>query len=72
MLFMIGVEAWRLGRAEVSISRLEGEVHALEGEADELSEVIEHGDDRRYREQLARRQGYMFPDETRIVTSEPR
>ncbi|MEX2534286.1 MAG: hypothetical protein WD273_01695 [Trueperaceae bacterium] len=72
VLFMLGVEGLRLARAEMSINRLEREVGTLEGEARELQSIIEHGDDERYREQLARRQGYMYPDEVRIVTSEPR
>jgi cell division protein FtsB len=72
VLFMLGVEGLRLARAEISIARLEREVSALEREAEGLRAVIEHGDDQAYREQLARRQGYMYPDEARIVTSEPR
>jgi hypothetical protein len=72
VLFMLGVEGLRLGRAEISIGRLEREVSALEREAEGLRAVIEHGDDQAYREQLARRQGYMYPDEARIITSEPR
>lgn len=72
VLFMIGVEGLRLVRAEMSIERLEREVASLESEAEGLQAIIEHGDDDRYREQLARRQGYMYPDEARIVTSEPR
>jgi hypothetical protein len=72
VLFMLAVEGLRLVRSEISIARLEREVSALEREADGLRAVIEHGDDLTYREQLARRQGYMYPDEARIVTSEPR
>lgn len=72
VLFMIGVEVLRLARAEMSISRLEGQVSTLEREAEALQAIIEHRDDRSYREQLSRRQGYMYPDEVRVVTSEPR
>ena len=72
LVFMLGVEGMRLVRAEMSIDRLEREVNALEAEARSLEAVIEHGDDENYREQLARRQGYMYPDEVRIVTTEPR
>lgn len=72
VVFMLGVEGLRLARAEMSINRLEQEVQALEAEAAGLRAIIEHADDHRYREQLARRQGYMYPDEVRIVTSEPR
>ncbi|HEX7003825.1 MAG TPA: septum formation initiator family protein [Trueperaceae bacterium] len=72
LLFMLGVEGIRYFRAQMSIERLEREVADLESEARALQAVIEHGDDQRYREQLARRLGYMYPDEARIVTSEPR
>lgn len=72
VLFMIGVEVLRLARAEMTLTRLEREVGALEAEAQELQAVIEHREDERFREQLARRQGYMYPDESRIVTTEPR
>lgn len=72
VLFMLGVEGLRLAKAEISIQRLEREVADLEAEARSLEAVIEHGDDQSYREHLARRQGYMYPDEARIVTSEPR
>ena len=72
LLFMLGVEGLRFMRAQVSIERLEREVAGLEAEARELQAIIDHADDESYREQLARRQGYMYPDETRIVTSEPR
>ena len=72
LLFMLGVEGIRFVRAQMSIERLEREVAGLEAEARALEAVIEHGDDEGYREQLARRQGYMYPDEARIVTSEPR
>lgn len=72
LLFMLGVEGLRFVRAEMSIERLEREVAGLEAEARSLEAVIEHADDQSYREQLARRQGYMYPDEVRVVTSEPR
>lgn len=68
VVFMLGVEGLRLFRSETAITRLEREVQALEEEAAQLEAVIEHADDERYREQLARRQGYMYPDESRVVT----
>jgi hypothetical protein len=72
VLFMLGVEGLRLARAELAISGLEREVAELEREAEHLRTVVEHGDDLRYREQLARRQGYMYPGELRIVTRDQR
>lgn len=70
VVFMLGVEGIRYFRGEMAITRLEREVEALESEALQLRSVIEHGDDLAYREQLARRQGYMYPDESRVVTDE--
>jgi hypothetical protein len=72
VLFMLGVEGLRFARAETAITRLEREVAELEREAAGLGAIIEHGDDERYREQLARRQGYMYPDEVRVVTTDRR
>ncbi len=65
--FMLAVEFRRMRSADAAIERLEVEVGDLEAEAARLEAVITHGDDDRYREQLARRQGFMLPDETRVV-----
>ena len=67
-VFMIGVELLRWGETEAEINRLEGDVSALEREANQLRSITENGDDRSFRVQLARQQGFMFPDETRIIT----
>lgn len=53
--------------AREAISQLEQDVAALEAEAARLRAVIEFGDNDAYREQLARRQGFIMPDETRVV-----
>lgn len=65
--FMLVVEVRRTLNANTAIERLESEVGELEAEAARLNAVIEHGDNDAYREQLARRQGFMLPDETRVV-----
>ena len=51
--------------------RLEREVTELRSEAADLAAIAERGDDVRFREHLARRQGYVFPDEVRYVIARP-
>ena len=70
-VFMIVVEARRWTVAEREIVRLEREVADLRREAADLIEVAMRGGDERFREHLARRQGYVFPDETRYLLSTP-
>lgn len=67
LLFLIGVELDRTVRHRAAISELRTDVAALRAEADALRAVESHADDERYREQLARLQGFMYPDETRVV-----
>ena len=66
---MITVEVRRPWTAEREIVRLEREVADLRGETVDLTEIAVRGDDARFREHLARRQGYVFPDEVRYVIS---
>ncbi len=47
-------------------------VATLEREADLLRSIVENGGDPAYREALARKQGFMYPTETRIVVLSPR
>lgn len=70
-LLLIGVEASRLWHTEREIARLGREVAAAERESAELLEIARRADDARYREQLARRQGYVYPFETRLVGPAP-
>lgn len=70
-VFMIVVEARRWTVAEREIVRLEREVADLRREAADLVEVAMRGGDERFREQLARRQGYVYPHETRYLLSTP-
>lgn len=67
LAIMIGVEAYRAVEGQRAIERLEKDIAALDAEAAELSAVVEHSDDAAYREQLARRRGFVAPDEIRIV-----
>jgi cell division protein FtsB len=64
---MIGVEARRLWTAEREIARLEREVAELRRETADLIEIADRGLDDRFREHLARRQGYVYPNEVRYV-----
>ena len=64
---LIVVEARRLAYTEGEIQRLEGEIDALVRETADLRAVAERADDERYRELLARRQGYVYADETRFI-----
>ncbi len=68
---MIAIEARRLWTAERETARLGAEVAELRREAGDLTEIAARGDDARFREHLARRQGYVFPDEVRYVISVP-
>lgn len=66
-VFMITVELRRWTGAEREIVRLEREVAELRREANDLAEVAMRGDDDRFREHLARSQGYVYPTETRYL-----
>ncbi len=66
LLFMTVVEVRRGLESRSEIARLSGEVAELEAEAARLQAVIDHGDNDAYREQLARRQGFIRPGETRV------
>ena len=70
-MFLLGVEGWRFVQERRAIGRLQHQVTGLKSEATGLSQVIDHTDDQTYREELARRQGYMYPDELRAVTQQP-
>ncbi len=68
---MLTVEARRWYVADREVVRLEREVGDLRSEAADLAAIAERGDDVRFREHLARRQGYVFPDEVRYVIALP-
>ncbi len=67
VLGLIGVEGQRLWHTEREVARLESELVAIRSESHDLLEVARRDGDQGYREQLARRQGYVFPFETRFV-----
>lgn len=64
---LIVVEVRRLVYTEREITRLETELDGIARDTADLRAVAEHGDDERYRELLARRQGYVYPEETRFI-----
>ncbi len=68
VLVMLGIEFNRTLEMRQGITRLSTDVYALESEVSELRAVVEHGDDQVYREQLARQQGFAFPNEMRFIT----
>lgn len=70
-LFLLGVETWRFVVEQRAVAHLQTQVNDLKSQAGGLQQVIDHAGDSRYREDLARRQGYMYPDEQRAVTQQP-
>ena len=67
-LAMLTLEISRTVYTNREVARLERDISELELEAANLGNVIAHRDDARYREQLARLQGFIYPDEARYVT----
>ena len=70
-LFLLGVEGWRFVVEREAVAHLQTQVSQLKTQAKGLQQVIDHAGDARYREDLARRQGYMYPNEQRAVTQQP-
>jgi hypothetical protein len=68
---MVSIEARRWWVAAREVTRLERELQLLRSETTDLLEIAARADDLRFREQLARRQGYVFPDEVRYVILVP-
>ncbi len=66
------VEVRRLAYTEGEIARLEAELDAIARDTADLRAVAERFDDERYRELLARRQGYVHPEETRFIGPQQR
>lgn len=68
LFFLLAVELDRNLVHGREIARLEAEVKALTAELENLDLVAAHGDDLAYREMLARKQGFVYPDEALLVT----
>lgn len=69
--FLAFVEVDRSLRHRTAIEHLEAEVSELQLEADGLRAIAARADDAVFREQLARRQGFLYPDETRVIVLDP-
>jgi len=70
-LVMLSIESRRWWVAAREVARLESELAALRSETADLLEIAERGENLRFREHLARRQGYVYPDEVRYVILQP-
>lgn len=68
LFFLLAVELDRNLVQRREVARLESEVAALNAELDRLVEIAAHGEDSAYREVLARKQGFVYPDESLLVT----
>lgn len=68
LFVLLGVEFDRNLVSGREVARLEGDVRALTAELERLEEVAAHGDDLAYREVLARKQGFVYPEESLLVT----
>ena len=68
LLYIAFVEADRAVVQRREVTRLEREVAALTAEIEALEEIAAHADDDGFRELLARKQGFIHPDEVRVVT----
>lgn len=68
LLYLNYVESDRMFVLRREVARLEADVARLETERHGLEEVAAHAADAAYREALARKQGFILPDEVRVVT----
>lgn len=70
-LLMLGLEGSRLVYTSREVTRLEADIGTLQEDIRTLQAVVKHRGDPMFREQLARAQGFIHPDETRILTRTP-
>lgn len=70
-LMMLAVEGGRSLYTSREVTRLEADIGALQEEVRSLEAVVAHQDDPVFREQLARSRGFIYPDETRVLTRVP-
>jgi len=69
LIYLNLVESDRMLVLNREVPRLEADVARLQAEEQELLDVAAHSGDQLYREQLARKLGFIGPDELRVVTS---
>ena len=70
-LLLLGLETGRLVYTSGEVTRLEAEIGVLQAQTQELKAIVEHRYDPMFREQLARAQGFIHPDESRVLTRTP-
>lgn len=70
-LLMLGLEGSRLVYTHREVTRLEADISTLREDVRTLQAVVKHRNDPVFREQLARAQGFIRPDETRVLTRTP-
>lgn len=70
-LLMLGLEGSRLVYTSREVTRLEADIGVFQEDIRTLQAVVRHRNDPVFREQLARAQGFIQPDETRILTRTP-
>jgi cell division protein FtsB len=68
VLVMMGIELNRMVATQQEITRLTLETTTLEAEVAGLQSVLDNGDNPDYREQLARKAGFAYPDEVRYLS----
>jgi hypothetical protein len=70
VMVMMGIELNRMVASQQEITRLSAETQVLEAEVAGLQSVLDNGNNPAFREQLARRAGFAYPEEARWL-SEP-
>jgi cell division protein FtsB len=65
VMVMMGIELNRMIASQQEITRLTAETQGLEQEVAGLQSVLDNGSNPEFREQLARRAGFAYPDEAR-------
>jgi cell division protein FtsL len=70
-MFMLTRESALFVYTNQEVTRLAADISELQNEIRTLQAVIEHKNDLGFRGQLARLQGFIYPDETRILTRRP-
>jgi cell division protein FtsB len=68
VMIMMGIELNRMVATQQEITRLSLETSTLEAEVAGLQSVLDNGDNPLYREQLARKAGFAYPDEVRYLS----
>jgi hypothetical protein len=68
VVVMMGIELNRMVASQQEITRLSLDTGGLEREVAGLQSIVNNGNDPAYREQLARKAGFAYPDEVRYLS----